>query len=212
MNIVIVEDDPTAAGLLMEYLGEGENCVTAVYSSGEDAVNGLLNDEVLPDVVLMDVKLPGISGIETTRMLKAGRPGLEIVVQTIFEDSKTIIEAIKAGASGYILKGCSKNELLAALDETIKGGSFLTGRVARLVLKEFREPGIPAGNDFGLSVREEEILNELVRGAAYKEIADRLRLSVHTVNNHIRRIYEKMRVHSRGEAAAKFTRHPGRTA
>ncbi len=206
MKIVIVEDDPTAAGLLLEYLEDGENRVEAVYTSGEDAVDGIAKAAALPDVVLMDIKLPGMSGIETTRLLKAGHPALEIVIQTIFEDSRTIVDAIKAGASGYILKGSSRDELLAALDETVRGGSFLSGRVARQVLKEFRAPGIPEQEDFGLSGREEEILSELIRGASYKEIADRLSLSVHTVNNHIRKIYEKMQVHSRGEAAAKFTR------
>jgi DNA-binding NarL/FixJ family response regulator len=207
MNIVIVEDDPTAADLLMEYLEGGENHVMALYTSGEDAVEGLPDGVDLPDVVLMDIKLPGMSGIETTKVLKDRHPGLEIVVQTIFEDSRTIMEAIKAGASGYILKGCSKNELLTALNETVTGGSFLTGRVARLVLKEFQEPGPVGENDYGLSAREEEILDELVRGASYKEMADRLGISVHTVNNHIRKIYEKMQVHSRGEAMAKFTHY-----
>ncbi|MRR34717.1 response regulator transcription factor [bacterium] len=212
MNIVIVEDDMTAAGLLLEYLEDEDNRVMAVYPSGEDALQGLMDPACLPDVVLMDVKLPGISGIETTRALKNRYPDLEIVVQTVFEDSRTIIDAIRAGASGYILKGTSKDELLSALSEVRKGGSFLSGRVARQVLREFHDPGVTDGNDFGLSGREEEILGELVRGASYKEIADSLSISVHTVNNHIRKIYEKMQVHSRGEAAAKFTRQKGRTA
>ncbi len=211
MKIVIVEDDPTAADLLKEYLEGGETLVTAVYSSGEEALD-TINASSLPDIVLMDIGLPGISGIETTRMLKEKHPSLEIVVQTIFEDSPTIVLAIKAGASGYLLKGSPREELLAALAEVLRGGSFLTGRVARLVLEEFRPHDFPAGKDFGLTAREEEILNELVKGAAYKKIADRLCLSVHTVNNHLRKIYEKMHVHSRGEAVAKINHRSTKTA
>jgi DNA-binding NarL/FixJ family response regulator len=204
MKIAIIESGPTSAELLKEYLEGDEFHVTGIFPSGEDALDGILSPDGLPDIVLMDIQLPGISGIETTRLLKKRHPGLEIVVLTVCDDRRTIMEALKAGASGCLLKGFAKDELLASLREVLNGGSFLSGRVARVVLKEIQEP---SGNGYGLTDREEEIMRELVNGASYKKIADRLDLSVHTVNNHIRRIYEKMQVHSRGEAVAKLTRH-----
>lgn len=210
IHIEMVEDDPVAADLLREYLTSDETEVAAVYASGEEALGGIGGpngpaDGVLPDIVLMDIKLPGISGIETTRRLKAKYPDLEIIVLTIHEDVPTIVEAIKAGASGYLLKGSFRDDLLTALREALNGGSFLTGRVARRLLHAFQTPSFQERGAFGLTEREEEILKALVRGGSYKEIASSLNLSVHTVNNHIRRIYEKMRVHSRGEAAAKLS-------
>jgi DNA-binding NarL/FixJ family response regulator len=204
MKVVIVEHDPTSAELLEEYLEGAEFKVTGIFFSGEEALERIPSDVGLPDIVLMNIQLPGISGIEATRLLKERYQGLEIVVQTVFDDSRTIMEAIKAGASGCLLKGFPKEDLLASLREVHNGGSFLSGRLARMVLKEFQEP---REKEYGLTFREEEILRELVKGASYKKIADRMGLSIHTVNNHIRRIYEKMQVHSRGEAVAKLTRH-----
>jgi DNA-binding NarL/FixJ family response regulator len=204
MNIVIVEGDPKAVGVLRQYLEGSEFQITGVFSSGEEALDGIPSLSGSPDIVLMDTHLPGISGIETTRLLKERHSGLEIIVQNVSDDSRTIMEAIKAGASGFLIKGFPGEALLSSLLEVRKGGSFLTGRVARMVLEEIQEP---RGKGYGLTDREEEILRELVQGASYKKIADRLGLSVHTVNNHIRKIYEKMQVHSRGEAVAKLTRH-----
>lgn len=202
--IEIVEDNPTASDLLREYLKSESTEVAAVYASGEEALDHIGRTSRLPDIVLMDINLPGISGIETTRRLKAKYPGLEIIMLTIYEASPTIVEAIKAGASGYLLKGAAKEDLLTASREVLNGGSFLTGKVARRVLQEFRAVRLPEAEGFGLTEREEEILQELVKGDAYKAIAYKFNLSVHTVNNHIRRIYEKMQVHSRGEATAKL--------
>lgn len=213
LHIVIVEDNATAGRLLKDYLESEELKVTAIYNSGEEAL-ATIPTLPLPDVILMDIGLPNISGIEVTRQLKESYPQIEIVMQTVFEDCGNIMEAIKAGASGYILKASSREEIINALMEARKGGSFLTGKVARKVLQEFQGYGVKipsalAGSGsanmtrFGLSDREEEILNGLIRGDLYKKIADDLFISVHTVNNHIRKIYEKMQVNSRGEAVAK---------
>jgi len=213
LHIVIVEDNATAGRLLKDYLESEDLRVTAVYNSGEDAL-AAIPALPLPDVILMDIGLPNISGIEVTRRLKESYPQIEIVMQTVFEDCTNIMEAIKAGASGYILKASSREEIINALLEAKKGGSFLTGKVARKVLREFQDhgpevPSVSAGSKpadtgrFGLSDREEEILKGLIHGDPYKKIADDLFISVHTVNNHIRKIYEKMRVNSRGEAVAK---------
>ena len=213
LHIVIVEDNATAGRLLKDYLESEDLRVTAVYNSGEEAL-AAIPALPLPDVILMDIGLPNISGIEVTRRLKESYPQIEIVMQTVFEDCTNIMEAIKAGASGYILKASSREEIINALLEAKKGGSFLTGKVARKVLREFQDHGpevlpVSAGSKpadtgrFGLSDREEEILKRLIHGDPYKKIADGLFISVHTVNNHIRKIYEKMRVNSRGEAVAK---------
>lgn len=213
LHIAIVEDNATAGCLLKSYLENEDLKVTAIYKSGEEAL-AAIPALPLPDVILMDIGLPNISGIEVTRQLKESYPQIEIVMQTVFEDCTNIMEAIKAGASGYILKASSREEIINALPEAKKGGSFLTGKVARKVLQEFQDQGakaLPAsaGNKpassgrFGLSDREEEILNKLICGDPYKKIADDLFISVHTVNNHIRKIYEKMQVNSRGEAVAK---------
>jgi DNA-binding NarL/FixJ family response regulator len=207
IQIEIVEDNPTASNLLKEYLKSESTDVAAVYASGEEALNKIGQSAGLPDIILMDINLPGMSGIETTRQLKVKHPGVEIIMLTIYEDSSTIVEAIKAGASGYLLKGTSKDDLLAAVREVLGGGSFLTGKVARRVLQEFQTHYFGGSKVYGLTDREEEILTELVKGDAYKAIANKLSLSVHTVNNHIRRIYEKMQVHSRGEATAKIKYH-----
>ena len=207
MNIAIVEDNPISASLLKEYIENGDTTVEATYISAEEAIQNI-SEQNMPDVMLIDIGLPGISGIELTRILKNKFPGLEIIIQTIFEESDTIIEAIKAGASGYILKASMKEEIKNAIFEVTKGGSFLTGKVAKKILQEFkteetRKSGTTGNQEYRLTQREEEILNELIRGASYKEIAWSLCISTFTVNNHLRKIYEKMQVHSRGEAVAK---------
>ncbi|MCE5251787.1 response regulator transcription factor [bacterium] len=207
LYVVIIEDNKVAADLLREYIESEDVKVSALYTSGEDALKSIPSAP-LPDVLLVDIGLPGISGIEVTRTLKKEFPGLEIIIQTVFEDTATIIDSIKAGASGYILKASSREEIIRALNEVKKGGSFLSGKVARKILHEFKdsEKSAATGNGlecYSLTTREEEILDNLVHGASYKEISSKLDISVHTVNNHIRKIYEKMRVHSRGEAVAR---------
>lgn len=204
-HIAVVEDEPVIGKFLKKLL-EGKGATVTLYPSGEDILEKI--QLPLPDVVLMDINLSGISGIETTLLLKQRYPDLEIVVQTILEDTTTILEAIKAGASGYLLKASPAEEIISALEEVKRGGSFLTGKIARKMLGEFqktethqlqKEP-LPI---FMLTTREEEILKELIQGASYKDIAARLAISHHTVNNHIRKIYEKLRVNSRAEAVAK---------
>ncbi len=206
--VTLVEDDPVAADLLKDYLNGEELKIIGHYTSAEAAL-ARIPGLPLPDIVLMDIGLPGISGIEATKRLKALFPDIDIVMMTTFEDSKSILGAIKAGASGYLLKASSSSEIRDALQEIHRGGSFLSGRIARKVLDEFRSDlagqDAPAGNHqvAQLSTREQEILDRLVKGDSYKIIADACNISVHTVNNHIRKIYEKMQVHSRAEAVAK---------
>jgi len=205
--IALIEDDQVAATLLKEYLACEELKIVSHYDCAEDALRHIPTLP-LPDLILMDIGLPGISGIEATQQLKQQFPQVEIVMMTTFEDSQNIIEAIKAGASGYLLKASSRQEIRNALCEIHRGGSYLSGRIARKVLDEFRA-GISLVNPINISVednltpREQEILTQLVKGETYNQIADDFSISVHTVNNHIRKIYEKMQVNSRAEAVAQ---------
>jgi DNA-binding NarL/FixJ family response regulator len=167
----------------------------------------------LPDVILLDVGLPGVSGIEATEDLKSRFPDLEIIMLTTFEDTETIVRSIKAGASGYLLKASRAEEIRGAITQICRGGSTLSGSVARKLLQEFRNPtqGRDAGLDHlassdsleSLTERERHILGLLIGGGSYKAIAADLDISVHTVNNHIRHIYKKLHVQSRSEAVAK---------
>lgn len=213
MHIVIVEDDPLSGSLLREYVEGDEVRVNALYTSGEEALDSL-GKHPLPDVILMDVGLPGMSGIETTGIIKRKYPSIEIIIQTIFEDADVITNAIKAGATGYLLKASSKEDILKAVWEVKSGGSYLSGKIARKVLQQFNRyeaasaqegRGIESAHRYQLTDREVSILGELIKGTSYKMIADALGISVHTVNNHIRKIYEKMHVNSRGEAVALAT-------
>jgi DNA-binding NarL/FixJ family response regulator len=212
LNICIVEDDPLAAGLLRDYIEGDDMRVVCHYSSAEDAMSGIPNLP-LPDVILMDVGLPGVSGIEATENLKSRFPDLEVIMLTTFEDTETIVRSIKAGASGYLLKASRAGDIRDAITQICRGGSTLSGSVARKLLQEFRHP--TQGRDLGadrvasddsldsLTTRESHILDLLISGGSYKAIAADLDISVHTVNNHIRHIYKKLRVQSRSEAVAK---------
>ena len=209
MTVVIVEDDALAAMILAEYIRGDEIIITGIYESAEIAIERM-GKLPLPDIVLMDIGLPGMSGIEATPILKQRYPTIKIVVQSIFEDTETIMNAIKAGAEGYLLKASSRVEIYAALQEIYTGGSPLSGKVASKILEECRktncEESEAAKTEFGLTAREMEILDELMQGKACKCIASDLNISLHTVNNHLRSIYEKMQVNSRSEVAAKFIR------
>jgi len=212
LNICIVEDDRLAADLLRDYIEGDDMRVVCHYSSAEDAMSGIPNLP-LPDVILMDVGLPGVSGIEATEYLKSRFPDLEIIMLTTFEDTETIVRSIKAGASGYLLKASRAGEIRSAITQICRGGSTLSGSVARKLLQEFRHPtqGRDAGMDHlttddsldSLTERERHILDLLIGGGSYKAIAADLDISVHTVNNHIRHIYKKLHVQSRSEAVAK---------
>ena len=203
IRIVIVEDDPMASSLLRDYISCEDIAIDAAYGSGEEALERM-RSLPLPDVVLLDVNLPGISGIETASRLKAAWPNIDIVMQTVFEDGDTILAAIASGASGYLLKASSSEEFKRAIREVVAGGSPLSGKVAKRILESFRSlpKAISAREQYDLTAREEEILDKLIAGSSYKEIASDLGISVHTVNSHLRKVYEKLRVSSRSEAVA----------
>jgi DNA-binding NarL/FixJ family response regulator len=181
----------------------GFQCVCTC-GSGEEALKKL--PSVMPDVVLMDINLPGISGIECTTALKQRLPKLQILIVTVHADNDRIYAALQAGASGYLLKRTTSAELLQAISDVTRGGAPMTGEIARKVIASFRRPAPVAVKDAGLTPREEEILALLTQGYANKEIADILSVSFDTVRTHLRHIYEKLHVRSRTEAATRYLR------
>ncbi|MFI5219726.1 MAG: response regulator [Bacteroidia bacterium] len=157
-----------------------------------------------PDVVLMDIKMPGMSGIEAVKIIRAHNSAIRILMQTVFEDDDKVFAAICAGASGYVLKKIPPGELMDAIKEVSNGGSPLTGSIANKVLQMFQKLSLPQSQiNEDLSAREKEILTCLVKGMSYKMIADACSISYDTVRFHMKNIYEKLHVHSMTEAVAK---------
>ena len=205
ISVSIVEDNDQLRGTLARALNraEGFRCLSQ-YPNAEAALQGLPNDR--PDVVLMDINLPGMNGVECVRRLKQLLPGTQVVMLTVYEDTENIFNALAAGASGYLLKRTSSAELLAALKEVQKGGSPMRAHIARKVVQSFQTAGASAQATENLSQREQEVLDCLSQGFLYKEIAEKLGISYETVHTYVRRIYEKLQVRTRTEAVAKFLR------
>lgn len=160
-----------------------------------------------PDVVLMDINLGGMDGIECVRRLKPALPKSQIVMLTVFEDTDKIFRALSAGASGYLLKRMPPAKLLEAIHEVMSGGSPMSAPIARKVVQSFQSAPARGDESVDLSQREREVLNGLAEGLAYKQIADHLNVSIHSVRSYIRRIYEKLHVHTRTQAVARFFGH-----
>jgi DNA-binding NarL/FixJ family response regulator len=205
--VSIIEDDVPAREILAGWIrrGEGFRCVSE-HGSAESAVAGLPQEK--PDVVLVDINLPGMSGIECVRRMKLILPNTQFVIVTVYEDANHIFNALAVGASGYMLKQTPRNELLGALKEVHAGGSPMSSNIARKVVQSFRRPAAETDAAANLSPREREVLELLGRGYLYKEIADSLGIGVTTVTTYIRRIYEKLHVRSRAQAVAKFAHMP----
>ena len=205
VSISIVEDNDQLRGTLAKVIGrtEGFRCVSD-YANAEDALANLPN--VRPDVVLMDINLPGLSGVECVRKLKPLLPDTQFIMLTVFEDTKKIFRAITAGASGYLLKRMPPEELIKAIHEVHEGGSPMSAPIARSVIQMLRSMPQPGASTDSLTDRQREVLDGLAAGKAYKQIADEMGMSIHTVRTYIRRIYEKLHVHSRTEAVAKYLR------
>jgi DNA-binding NarL/FixJ family response regulator len=194
MKVSIVEDDVLLRQNLKLLLG-GETgiSVVSVYSTAEEALAGI--KRARPEILLTDIGLPGMSGIDLIRELKYQMPELEIMAHTVFDDRETVFSAIKAGASGYILKGSTPRELIDALHTLAKGGSPMSPKIARKVIREFQGEGID--EQYLLSHRETEVVKEIEYGLSYKDIAVRLNISPHTVHTHIKNIYEKLHAKDR---------------
>jgi DNA-binding NarL/FixJ family response regulator len=204
--VSIVEDDAKAREILVDWINraEGFRCVSH-HPSGEDALEHIPGHN--PQVILMDINLPGMNGPECVRRLKPALPDSQFVMLTVYEDSDHIFQALQAGASGYLLKQTQRADLIGALREVNTGGSPMTANIARKVVKAFHQIAIPEKEKqtVELSTRESEVLQLLAQGYLYKEIADSLGISLPTVNTYIRRIYEKLHVRSRAQAVARFT-------
>ncbi len=203
IRIAVVEDDNTVREGLKILLdgSEGIRCVAAC-SSGEEAV-GLLPG-LQPNVVLMDINLPGMNGIECVLTLKLAHPAMQFIMLTVFENSENIFNSLKAGASGYLLKHTPPAKLIESVIEVYRGGSPMSTEIARKVVQSFQSRGSKSKVMNLLTKREEEILSSLAKGFLYKEIADHLNISMDTVRSHIRHIYEKLQVNSRTEAVIKY--------
>ena len=205
ITVSIVEDNDKLRGTLARVLNrvEGFRCVSQ-HPSAEDALKELPG--VKPDVVLMDINLPGMNGVECVRQLKQVAPKIQSLMLTVYEDTENIFNALAAGASGYLLKRTKSAELLEAIREVHRGGSPMTTHIARKVTQSFQKVGPSSQPTENLSQREQEVLDCLSNGFLYKEIADKLGISYETVHTYIRRIYEKLQVRTRTEAVAKFLR------
>jgi DNA-binding NarL/FixJ family response regulator len=173
------------------------------FTNCEDAL-GALKKETPPRVILCDIGLPGMDGITGIRRIKIASPQTHVIVLTVYDDHDKVFNAICAGASGYLLKNDSEEGIASAVLEVLNGGAPVNPRVARLVLQAFaRMQPASSGNDYNLSAREKDILELMVKGLIKKEIADKLGISFHTVNNQLRSIYQKLHVHTLGAAVAK---------
>lgn len=201
--VAIVEDDAVLRRSIRSLLlGErGMTCACAC-GTGEEALR--LVPRVAADIVIMDIRLPGMSGIECTRLLKQECPALPVLMLTVYDDTDLIFDALRAGATGFLLKRSISTELLRAIEDVLEGGSPMTSQVARRVVDSFRGPAKADEELQLLTEREWEILNHLSRGYSNKEIGEKLFIGVPTVRTHLRHIYEKLHVRSRTEAALKF--------
>jgi DNA-binding NarL/FixJ family response regulator len=205
ITVSIVEDNDQLRGTLARVINraEGFRCLSQ-YPDAEAAVEALPRDR--PDVVLMDINLPGMNGVECVRRLKQLAPDSQVIMLTVYEDTENIFNALAAGASGYLLKRTPRADVLDAIREVHRGGSPMTTHIARKVVHSFQQTGASSPPTESLSPREQEVLDCLSRGFLYKEIADKLGIGYETVHTYIRRIYEKLQVRTRTEAVAKFLR------
>lgn len=207
LTISIIEDDAPSRQILAGWINrtQGFICISE-HCSGEAALQALPAEN--PNVALMDINLPGMSGIECVRRLKPLLPKTQFVMLTVYQDTDHIFEALAAGATGYLLKQTPRNELFSAIREVNGGGSPMTSNIARKVVQSFQQTTALSSEAESLSPREREVLNLLAHGYLYKEIAESLKVSLPTINTYVRRIYEKLHVRSRSQAVARYSQLP----
>jgi DNA-binding NarL/FixJ family response regulator len=202
VSVSIVEDDARVRASLSKLIDSaaGFRCLSS-HSSAEDALKEV--PRLKPDVVLMDINLPGANGVECVRQLKPQLPGTQVIMLTVYQNTEHIFNALAAGATGYMLKQTPPAELLDAIKEVHSGGSPMSSHIARKIVLSFQLPVPAADETTKLSPREAEVLELLAKGFLYKEIAEQMKVSYATVHTHVRHIYEKLHVRSRTEAVAK---------
>ena len=203
IKVAIFEDNKSLLESLKQLINSADGMIcTGAFADANKLVHNI--QLANPDVVMMDINMPGISGIEAVKMIKEKFPHVHILMQTVFDDNDKIFAAICAGASGYMLKKTTPQKMLEAIQETYQGGAPMTPSVAVKVLQMFRlQTGVEKNEFIDLSEREKEILGLLVKGKSYKAIASACFISIDTVSTHVRHIYEKLHVHSKSEAVAK---------
>jgi DNA-binding NarL/FixJ family response regulator len=196
-RVVLVEDDQEIRNSFSLIVNSSPKfTIVNGYGTGEEAISSLQRDK--PEIVLMDIELPGMNGIQATKTIKDKMPGADIIMVTVYEDSDLVFEALKAGASGYITKSANYMELLSALEEITKGGAPMSSRIARMVIDNFHvNPNSP------LTKRETEILQLISEGKTYTQISEELFISKETSKTHIKNIYSKLQVTCKSEAIAK---------
>lgn len=201
-SVVVVEDDRLLRQSLARLIGEARSyrCLGA-FATAEEALEKI--PALQPEVVVMDINLPRMSGIDCTRRLKQTHPNMGVLMLTVYDDSERIFEALRAGASGYLLKRAVATEILRAIQDVKEGGAPMSSQVARKVVASFREPVRASAENATLSERETEILAQLSKGYANKDIAAHMSISLSTVRTHLRHIYEKLHVRSRAEAIVR---------
>ncbi len=203
-RVAIVEDNGSLRRIISDWIVEADELMlVGACETAELAISELPAQK--PDVVLVDINLPGVDGIECVRQLKKQLPATQFVMVTMYDDAQRIFSALASGATGYLLKRSSREQLLNAIAEVRRGGSPMSAQIARKVVQSFRQPVSPVSG--ALSPREREVLDLLAKGLLYKEIAEKLDSSVYTINAHVRRIYEKLQVNSRSQAVAKFLKY-----
>ncbi len=204
ITVSIVDDNPSLRKSFSQLLNSTNTleCV-GLYSSVEEAIRGV--DANIPDVLLMDIELPELTGIQGTQMIKRSHPSINIIMLTVFSDNDRIVQSIMAGASGYLLKKTPPEKIIEAIIDIHKGGSVMTASVARTVLDMIRSPKNTQIKQTGevMTERERSVLELLMVGKSYQQIGDILFISVDTVRTYIRRIYEKLQVHTKSAAVAE---------
>jgi DNA-binding NarL/FixJ family response regulator len=203
VQVAIVEDDDWLRTNLAQEIGRSPDFkVLTTYSTAESALAGI--PDLRPDVVLMDINLPGMSGIECLRRLRVACPEVQVLMLTVYEESEPIFNSLLAGASGYLLKRTPTPQIIESIRQVRAGGSPMTANVARRVVQYFNRMGDRVSECEKLSPREREVLELLAHGDAYKQIAEKLAVSIETVRMNVKHLYTKLHVHSRGEAVAKL--------
>jgi len=205
IKVAIVDDDEGIRTSLAAMINRTPALrLAGDYADAESALKELPRHP--PDVVLMDINLPGMKGYECVRQLKAVMPKVQFLMLTVYEDSDSLFNSLKAGASGYLLKRTAPVRLLEAIRDVHAGGSPMTPQLARRVVQFFASPAEGDAKLSRLTAGEKDFLDQLAKGYAYKEIADRLNISIDTVRSYVRTVYEKLHVHSRTEAVVKYLR------
>lgn len=203
ITISIVDDDKQLRESIAIFIdgSPGFRCVSA-YGNGAMALEKLPVDR--PDVVLMDINMAGMDGIQCVERLKARMPDMQIVMLTVYEDTEKIFKALSAGANGYLLKRVAPTKLLEAITDVHAGGSAMSSSIARKVVASFQKASTSTAPETHLSPREQTVLDCLAKGLTYKAIADQLGISIETIRTHLKRVYQKLHVRSRTEAVAKY--------